>query len=325
MTPLALPQAGVQIIDAQGRLTREGYRLFASLQAFTQDATAAAGANYVLVSPSPDVPTGRTLVAGTALTAVDGGAGSSLTLNLDNTAVTAGTYGTASLSARFTVDAQGRITSATTVAIDAIPASLATTSGLFLRSTGSGVWAAIDAATTRTALNLDNLYLKQASNLSDLTNAGTARANLGAVGTSRTITAGTGLTGGGDLSADRTISLAVETAGTTYTPTLTNTANLDSSTAQVCQYSRVGSVVTVSGRVVVDPTTNGSQCILLMSLPIPSNFTAAGQAAGAGVTDSNYSAVYIDSDIASDTAGLVWKADTTAAHSIYFTFTYRIL
>lgn len=48
-------------------------------------------------------------------------------------------------------------------AAGAIPKSLASAAGQFLRSTGAGLWAAIDAATTRIALNLGNV-----DNTSDL-------------------------------------------------------------------------------------------------------------------------------------------------------------
>lgn len=57
-----------------------------------------------------------TISGGTAITSVAGST-DTVTLNLDNTAVVAGTYGSASLIPTFTVDAQGRLTSAGTESI----------------------------------------------------------------------------------------------------------------------------------------------------------------------------------------------------------------
>lgn len=57
-----------------------------------------------------------TLLGGTGLTSV-ASATDTITLNLDNTAVTAASYGNASAVATFTVDAQGRLTSASNSAI----------------------------------------------------------------------------------------------------------------------------------------------------------------------------------------------------------------
>lgn len=59
------------------------------------------------------------------------------------------------------------------------------------------------------------LQLVAGNNLSDLTNAGTARTNLGAPPSTRAVTAGTGLTGGGDLSADRSFAVTYGTASGT--------------------------------------------------------------------------------------------------------------
>lgn len=50
--------------------------------------------------------------------------------------------------------------------------------------------------------------LLAANNLSDVANTATSLINLGGVSTARTISAGTGLTGGGDLTANRTLSIA---------------------------------------------------------------------------------------------------------------------
>lgn len=136
------------------------------------------------------------------------------------------------------------------------------------------------------------------------------------------LSAGTGISYD---SATGTISTSRVSASGTYTPALTNVANLDSSTPQVLNYSRNEEMVTVSGRVVVDPTTIGVTCVLLLTPPFASNFSAPGQASGSGGTDSNFSAVIVDGDIASDKIALVWKADTTSAHSIYFICQYRII
>jgi hypothetical protein len=59
------------------------------------------------------------------------------------------------------------------------------------------------------------LQLVAANNLSDLANAGTARTNLGVPPSTRTVSAGTGLTGGGDLSADRSLAVAYGTSAGT--------------------------------------------------------------------------------------------------------------
>lgn len=68
------------------------------------------------------------------------------------------------------------------------------------------------------------------------------------------------------------------TGGTsgTYTPTLTNTTNVTSSSAKVAQWMRVGNVVTVSGRVDINPAIGSTLTQLEVSLPIASAFTGTG-------------------------------------------------
>jgi hypothetical protein len=68
-------------------------------------------------------------------------------------------------------------------------------------------------------------------------------------------------------------------ANGTYTPTLTNGASMTASTAYVCQWSRVGNTVTVSGKADVT-MSSGTGSALSLSLPVASNFASDGQAGG---------------------------------------------
>jgi hypothetical protein len=120
--------------------------------------------------------------------------------------------------------------------------------------------------------------------------------------------------------------LALVVASGTYTPTLGNNANLDASTAFECQYLRVGSTVTVSGRVSVDPTTTATPTILSLTLPIPSNFVnnedCAGVAFAPGFAGEGAG---IFADVTNNIAWMQWVAGDVSNHSLYFTFTYAIL
>jgi|SanBayMetagenome_1026888.scaffolds.fasta_scaffold00224_10 hypothetical protein len=141
-------------VDAQGRLTAAGNTSIsitaAQVQSFTEEAQDAVGTmitngdksgitvtyddanskiNFSVASQSftvaGDGGTSQTITAGdtltisggTGLTATAGGATDKVTLDLDNTAVTAGSYGAANTVATFTVDAQGRLTAAGNTAI----------------------------------------------------------------------------------------------------------------------------------------------------------------------------------------------------------------
>lgn len=113
----------------------------------------------------------------------------------------------------------------------------------------------------------------------------------------------------------------------TYTPTLTNVSNIVASTAYTCQYMRVGNVVTVSGRVDIDPSAL-QDTTLGMSLPIASNFSANENLSGTFVsqvtTDAKVpGAIYADAT--NDRATFFYRATTSANGSFSFIFTYRII
>jgi hypothetical protein len=117
--------------------------------------------------------------------------------------------------------------------------------------------------------------------------------------------------------------------GSTYTPTLTNTTNITSSTANVAQYMRVGPIVTVSGVVYITPTAGPALTQLGMSLPIASNFTNAWEAcAGTAVcylgTSSPFAAS-ITADTTNKRATWLWRAPDAAALEFAYQFTYRII
>ncbi len=110
----------------------------------------------------------------------------------------------------------------------------------------------------------------------------------------------------------------------TYTPTLTNVANVAASTAYSCQYSRVGTVVTVSGEVDIDPTTTLTLTQLGISLPIASNLTATNELGGTSADDLG-TAARVAGDATNDRAEVRMTPTDVTNRRFSFTFTYRIL
>jgi hypothetical protein len=155
------------------------------------------------------------LIAGTGISSTGlGDLTASRTINLANTTVTASSYGSASQVGTFTVDAQGRLTAAANVAI-AVPSTAVTdfteaaqdAVGGILTDTASIDFTYNDAGNQITAVvvpgGVDHDLL-----LNFVANEHVNHASVN-------INAGTGLTGGGDLTASRTLSLAnIGTAGT---------------------------------------------------------------------------------------------------------------
>lgn len=116
-------------------------------------------------------------------------------------------------------------------------------------------------------------------------------------------------------------------ASGTYTPTASTFTNLDSATPAVCQYMRVGAVVTVSGSISVDATASANTQ-LEITLPVSSNLSGANQLAGTGAVFGGTSAsdcVRIQGQTTNDRATFNWHATTTGAVTIYFSFTYLVV
>ncbi len=116
-------------------------------------------------------------------------------------------------------------------------------------------------------------------------------------------------------------------ASGTYTPTVTAETNCDSAAdLGVCQYIRVGNVVTVSGEVTVDPTNATTLTQVGISLPVASNFVGnnecCGTAAAPAVT--GYSGAIL-ADTTNDRAQLNFTTSVDVASRAWvFTFTYLI-
>lgn len=111
----------------------------------------------------------------------------------------------------------------------------------------------------------------------------------------------------------------------TYTPTLTNVANLDASTANTTYYRRTGgllgaSSITIWGQVSVDPTANTTLTKLGISLPVASNLTTAFQCGGVGSSTVVGQTGGILGDATNDRAELDFISTDTASRAMQFQF-----
>jgi hypothetical protein len=162
------------------------------------------------------VPDSRVIIAGTGLSG-GGNLASNVTISMSNTNVTIGTYGGGTNAAEITVDQQGRITSAANVAIpQGTVTNISTGTGLTGGPiTGTGTIAiantGVSAGVYGDAATVPQVTINAQGQATNITNVGIsiAVANVAnAVPDTRVITAGTGLTGGGNLASNVTISLA---------------------------------------------------------------------------------------------------------------------
>lgn len=116
----------------------------------------------------------------------------------------------------------------------------------------------------------------------------------------------------------------------TYTPSITNTANITSATPAVCMYVRIGSYVLVFGQCDVDPTTALTQTTIKISLPVPSDFTLITDCSGTGVIRNTTvaggaSIPSITADSTNNVASMDWVCDAGAlSHTHTFSFMYQI-
>ena len=256
-----------------------------------------------------------TIAGGTGLSSV--GSGNSLTLNLDDTAVTAGDYGDATNIPSFTVDAQGRITAASNVAIST-SFTLAGDSGsetvnggdTMTVAGGTGITSAVSATDTVT-LTLDDTAVSAGSYGSATaipTFTVDAQGRLTAAGTAAI---SSDLTIGADSGSDDTVRVGTDTlnfAGTSNEVTTTVSNNTIT----------VGLADSVSGLTSVSATTltDGTASLSAGNLSSAVNVTASGTVQFGSLSDGTITATgFVDEDnMASDSATLIPTQQSVKAY-----------
>jgi hypothetical protein len=118
----------------------------------------------------------------------------------------------------------------------------------------------------------------------------------------------------------------VDNTTQTYSPSATSVANLDSTpTMGTANYTRTGDIVTVSGRITMDPTTTGTLTQARLSLPIASNFSDTDQAAGTFANRGVIVGGVITSVAATDDVIFEFICADTASRNYIYTFQYRVI
>lgn len=124
---------------------------------------------------------------------------------------------------------------------------------------------------------------------------------------------------------DSTIHFEFPFGSGTYTPTLTNTTNVAASTAYLCSWFKVGDMVTVFGKVAIDPTA-AAATVLAMSVPVTSGMTGGDADAGGTGASSNITGevIAIVSDGGADVVRFKFVATDITNRTVYFQFSYKI-
>ena len=112
----------------------------------------------------------------------------------------------------------------------------------------------------------------------------------------------------------------------TYSPLLFNAENVEASEAYVCGYYRVGNIITVYGRVDVNPTTGGLLTRLGIELPEPSvflgDFNLAGTAFASGIAGQGAA---VRGDPVNNRAEMIWISGDVTNQAMYFHFSYTVM
>lgn len=305
-------------VDAQGRLTA------ASSTTATSQAVNIYGDTGVTAFGVSAAGSGSfSVLTGSGLTSAV--TTNTITINLDNTAVTAGSYGSATAVSTFAVDAQGRLTSAGTstiaiasTAVTDFAEAVADAVGAMVSSnTESGISVSYDDADNTLDFDVADFSITLSG---DLTGSGTVT-NLGDVTISATIAAnsvalGTDTTGNymADVSAGTGISI-------THTPGEGSTATINNS--GVTGLAGTANEITVSGATGSITVGLPDDVSVTQDLSIGRNLTVTGNLTVNGTTTTvNSTTVTVDdknlelgataspSDASADGGGITLKGTT---------------
>lgn len=248
-----------------------------------------------------------TIAGGTGISSV-ASATDTVTLNLDNTAVTAGSYGSASAVSTFTVDAQGRLTAAsnTTISIastavsDFTEAVEDTVGAMVTGNTESGIAVSYDDTTGKLNFDVDDFTITLGGDLTGsatVTNLGNA--TLTATIAANSVALGTDTTGDyvGSVAAGTGISVTdTGTEGAIFTVTNDGVTGLTGTADQIAVSASTGSV-TLS---------------LPANVTIPNNLVVTGDLTVQGNTTTLNTATLVVEDKNIVLANVETPTDTTA-------------
>lgn len=118
-------------------------------------------------------------------------------------------------------------------------------------------------------------------------------------------------------------------ASGTYTPAVSQLANIGTSASAQASWLRVGNIVYVSGSVTIDPTSVSILTAIALSLPIASNFANANNANGNAQRATTAVAslgAYIQADSVNDRVEFSYLNDTDVASRTWvYHYSYEVL